>query len=122
MSNPNADNRFSVEVVDGSPEGVEYGGPRLAFDRINKGLWAKTTRAAINTGWVLISGAGIIVQPPPQPSVSWKQIYFNNGNPNGVVMAEYSGPCICLDTSVGGDGSGQIFWKTDGLLTNTGWY
>ena len=46
-----------------------------------------------------------------------QQIYQSAGNPNGVVTVTTALPCICLDTV------GNITWaKTDGLLTNTGWY
>jgi len=62
--------------------------------------WNPTTQA-----WTLVTtGSGA------------QQIYTSAGNPNGVITALTTLPCVCLDTV------NQIQWqKTDGLLTNTGW-
>lgn len=65
-----------------------------------------------------LNGGGGPNPPPPPPSTSWKQIYENNGDPNGVVTPEYAGVCICLDTS----GSGDIWWNTSGVLDSNAWY
>ena len=48
-----------------------------------------------------------------------QQIYYNAGNPNGVVTptaASVGFPLICIDTN-----TGQIYQKTDLANTNTGW-
>ena len=116
--------RESYEYGYGSPEGVEYGPPRLFLNKVNGDLWSKTTPADINTGWVrlLSTGGGGFAPPPPPPSIDWQQVYAWEGDPNGFVTARITLPCFCQDTSVGTETEGRIWWKTDGLLTNTGWY
>ncbi len=45
-----------------------------------------------------------------------QQVYSFAGNPNGNVTVTTALPCVCIDTT-----TGQLYQKTDGLLTNTGW-
>ena len=65
-------------------------------------LWDLTAKLALST-----SAGGSV----------GKQIYTGFGDPNGVVTALNVGPSEYLDQT-----GGRIWWKTAGVLSNTGWY
>jgi hypothetical protein len=99
--------RLKRKFGSGSPEGIVSADLGWLYSDIIAGsLYLKTGVDGTAVGWVLIGGGGMA---PGQ------QIFANNGDPNGVVTAGPL-PSICLDTS-----DGSIWWKTDGINSNTGW-
>jgi len=85
----------------GNPNGVVTASPGATYvDTAAGALYFKQTGTDAN-GWTLVVGGGS------------GSIYQGTGNPNGVVTA--SSPAVFYTTT------GQVWVKTSGSNTNTGW-
>ena len=59
-------NKESYEYGYGSPEGVEYGPPRLFLDKSSGDVWVKQTPSDVSTGWKKLStGSGGLITATP---------------------------------------------------------